>query len=72
MVTNAVCRIVQKYLDSDDEGKRLMTLQYGENVLRKLLESYEQDQNNQFACEKYIRENTVLPAHLSTQRLTGG
>ena len=32
---------------------------YGEKVLLKLLESYQQDQQNQLACEKYIRENTI-------------
>ena len=53
--------MVTKYLESDEEGKRIMTLMYGENVLRKLLEAYEQNRKNQLACEKYIRKNTVPP-----------
>ena len=44
-----------------------MTLIYGANVLRKLVEAYERDLQNQRACEKYLREQTV-PSPLSTVR----
>jgi hypothetical protein len=40
-----------------------MKLMYGEKVLVKLLEAYQQDQQNQLACDKYIRENTMSCPH---------
>lgn len=44
---------------SDEEGRKVMELMYGVNLLRKLIEQYEKEQEQIAACEKYLRENTV-------------
>ena len=46
---------------SEEDGRRVMELIYGVKVLRKLVEQYEKEKEQLAACEKYIRENTVLP-----------
>ena len=43
-----------------------MELMYGVNLLRKLIEQYEKEQEQIAACEKYLRENTVpSPFHMA-------
>lgn len=53
------CRIVKKYLASDDDARRLMAMMYGEKVLKKLVELWERETENENASRKFIRENTV-------------
>jgi len=53
--------VVEKFLASEEDGRRVMELIYGVKVLRKLVEQYEKEKEQLAACEKYIRENTVLP-----------
>ena len=52
-------RIVEKYLASDDDARRLMESMYGEKVLKKLIEFWERERENEIASQKFIQENTV-------------
>jgi hypothetical protein len=54
-------RIVQKYLASDGDGRKLMEMMYGEKVLKKLVELWKREIENENASRKFIRENTVPP-----------
>jgi hypothetical protein len=58
------CRIVEKYLACDDDARKVMEMMYGEKVLKKLVELWEREKENEIASHKFIRENTVLPQHL--------
>jgi hypothetical protein len=53
--------MIEKYLASDDAGKREMGIMYGEKVLKKLIEAYEREKKNETLDYKYIRANTVNP-----------
>jgi hypothetical protein len=50
-------RVVQKFLEADDEGRRRMEVMYGIKVLNKLIAAWEA----QTADREYLRENTVRP-----------
>ena len=58
------CRIVEKYLACDDDARRVMEMMYGEKVLKKLVELWEREKENEIASHKFIRENTVSSQHL--------
>jgi hypothetical protein len=57
------CRIVEKYLACDYEARRVMEMMYGEKVLKKLVELFEREKENEIASDKFIRENTVSFQH---------
>jgi hypothetical protein len=52
--------MLEKYLASNEVGKREMEFIYGEKVLKKLVEQFLREKENEEACHKYIRHNTVL------------
>ena len=54
-------RVLEEYLVSDSATRRSMEAIYGTNVLKKLVEIWERERENEIACEKYITENTVVP-----------
>lgn len=65
---------MEKYLACDYEARRVMEMMYGEKVLKKLVELWEREKENEIASDKFIRENTVSsPTHksiLTTDRLS--
>ena len=60
-----ICRIVEKYLESDEAEKRILEIMYGEKVLKKLLEVHEREIQNELEFHKYVSENTVTPSSIS-------
>ena len=55
---------MEKYLSCDYQARRVMEMMYGEKVLKKLVELWEREKENEIASHKFIRENTVHSQYL--------